>query len=114
MNNVKSFPPEWNEFDSNNFGGTKDAETPNLLIFDAVDDQEGYVLLSNGRTSGDIGEAFESNKGRVFIATQFDIYLVTSNPVTTGTGNAFAMSAGYVLSGSADAVTDNFNKSGRV
>lgn len=72
LNNVKSFPPEWNEFDSNNFGGTKDAETPNLLIFDAV------------------------------------------NPVTTGTGNAFAMSAGYVLSGSADAVTDNFNKSGRV
>ena len=51
MNNVKSFPPEWNEFDSNNFGGTKDAETHNLLIFDAVDGQEGYVLLSNGKTS---------------------------------------------------------------
>lgn len=118
MNNVKSFPPEWNEFDSNNFGksggGANDAETLNLIIFDAVDGQEGYVLLSNGKTSGDIGEAFESNKGRVFIATQFDIYLVTSNPVTTDTGHAFAMSAGYVLNSVAGADTDNFNKSGRV
>lgn len=118
MNNVKSFPPEWNEFDSNNFGksggGDNGAETLNLLIFNAVDDQEGYVLLSNGKTSGDIGEAFESNKGRVFIATQFDIYLVTSNPVTTGTGHAFAISAGYVLKSVTGADVDNFNKSGRV
>lgn len=116
MNNVKSFPPEWDKFDSNNFGksggGTNDAETPNLLIFDAIDDQEGYVLLSNGKTSGDIREAFESNKGRVFIATQFDIYLVTSNPVTTNTGHAFAISAGYVLSGRASDGDTSFNKTG--
>ena len=118
MNNVKSFPPEWNEFDSNNFGksggGANDAETLNLLIFDAVDDQEGYVLLSNGKTSGDIGEAFESNKGRVFIATQFDIYLVTSNPVTTDASHAFAISAGYVLNSHAVADSTDFNKSSHV
>ena len=48
MNNVKSFPPEWDEFDSNNFGGINGAETLNLLIEEdmltAVRNADGAIL----------------------------------------------------------------------
>ena len=48
INNVKSFPPEWDKFDSNNFGGDNDAETLNLLIEEdmlpAVHNADGAIM----------------------------------------------------------------------
>ena len=108
MNNVKSFPPEWNEFDSNNFGKYS-VGGADPIIFTAFLD-EGYLVLNDGKTSGDIGTAFGNNIGRVFIEENGVLYLVVANPATYH--GKFAMSPEYTLTSYATPNDNAFNKIG--
>lgn len=77
------------------------------IIFTAFLD-EGYLVLNDGKKSGDIGTAFGNNIGRVFIEENGVLYLVVANPATYR--GKFAMSPEYTLTSYATPNDNAFNK----